>query len=127
MSPQIHCPDCGKPKKSDTCSCGHRFFWRRSFGKKGLNRVTVYERSHGGPLQIMHWTKGKSCRESLINLDGTAIYDRADAWRSQNTSPTGSGSLAEARRSPLYLVSLTATRSRPSSHNYTMTENRSGP
>ncbi|MCH7533337.1 MAG: zinc ribbon domain-containing protein [Gemmatimonadetes bacterium] len=82
MSQYRRCPECRKRNsaEAETCSaCGYRFLWRRSFGRKGYNRVTVYERDPGGPLQLLYWDRDGARRESLTNLDGVPIFDRADA------------------------------------------------
>ena len=50
MSPRRRCPECHTQNATDaeTCAeCGREFLWRRSFGRKGYNRVTVYERAPG--------------------------------------------------------------------------------
>ena len=82
MSPNRRCSECTKrnPAEAETCSaCGNEFLWRRSFGRKGYNRVTVYERVAGGPVQLLYWDRDGDHRESLTNLDGVPILDRSEA------------------------------------------------
>jgi integrase len=50
--------------------------WRYSCGAKGINRVTVYERAPGGPVQIQWWDREGRHRETLRNVAGVAIVDR---------------------------------------------------
>lgn len=50
--------------------------WDYTTGEKGLNRVRVYERRPGGPLQVLWYVRGQAVRESLRNLNGTPIFDR---------------------------------------------------
>ena len=82
MSPRRRCPECKRPNEAEaeTCSaCGHALLWRRSVGRKGFNRITVYERIPEGPLQILWWVRGGAHRESLTTLDGVPIFDRSEA------------------------------------------------
>lgn len=54
-----------------------RDLWSYTTGEKGLNRVRVYEREIGKPLQICIYIRGKAHRETLRNLnDGEPIFDR---------------------------------------------------
>lgn len=77
------CPECRakQARDVDVCSkCGHRFLWRRTFGIKGLNRITVYERVHGGPIQLLWYDhRFGQHRETLRNLAEVPIYDKAVA------------------------------------------------
>lgn len=84
MSPKARrCSSCGhanRPYEVDSCrKCGAEFLWRRSFGRKSYNLVTVYERVAGGPVQIMWWERGRSVRETMTNLDGVPVYDHDHA------------------------------------------------
>ena len=60
---------------------GHVFLWRRSFGRKGYNRVGVYERTRGGPLWVRWWARTGDNRETLTNLADVPITNRARAER----------------------------------------------
>lgn len=54
-----------------------RDVWSYTTGEKGLNRVKVYEREPGRPLQICIYIRGQAHRETLRNLnDGVPIFDR---------------------------------------------------
>ena len=79
------CPGCAainRPYEVETCSkCGHVFLWRRSFGRKGYNRVVVYERTQGGPLWVRWWDRAGDNRETLTNLADVPITRREQAER----------------------------------------------
>ena len=53
--------------------------WRYTVGIKGLNRVSVYERVPDGPLQVLWYDKFGMHRETLKNMAGVPVYDRARA------------------------------------------------
>lgn len=53
--------------------------WSWSTGERGVNRVRVYERKPGGPLQIEWHTDGGRKRKSLKKLVGEPVYDRETA------------------------------------------------
>ena len=53
--------------------------WRETVGIKGLNRITVYERVAGGPIQLLWYDQDGQHRETLKNLAGVPIYDKAKA------------------------------------------------
>jgi len=73
------CSACGHANRSyevQACTkCGHVFLWRRSFGRKAYNRVTVYERVPGGPKQVLYWDRQGPHRETPTNLAGDPILD----------------------------------------------------
>lgn len=53
--------------------------WRYTTGRKGFNRVTVYERESGGPLQVEFWTVGPERRRvqrSLRYVNRAPVYDK---------------------------------------------------
>lgn len=53
--------------------------WRRSFGRKGVNRVTVYERPDGSSIYIEWWDDNGRNREVLRRSIGTPLTDRDKA------------------------------------------------
>ena len=53
--------------------------WRHTVGIKGLNRITVYERVPDGPIQLLWYDRYGQHRETLKNLVGVPIYDKAKA------------------------------------------------
>lgn len=50
--------------------------WRRSFGRKGVSRVNVYERYPGSALYIEWWLDGKRHQKSLKTVAGHPVTDR---------------------------------------------------
>lgn len=50
--------------------------WSWSTGERGVNRVRIYERKPGGPLQIEWHPDGGKMRKSLRALVGKPVYDK---------------------------------------------------
>lgn len=50
--------------------------WSKKFGVKGLNRIRVYERREGGPIQVEYSTKDGRRRETLKRTTGAPVKDR---------------------------------------------------
>lgn len=50
--------------------------WSLSIGRRGLNRIRVYERYPGGPLWVEWYVGPKRIQESLTDTAGVAIHDK---------------------------------------------------
>jgi hypothetical protein len=73
------------PGQNGTCTVNRpkirtrRKRWRVSFGRKGVNRVTVYERPDTAGLYIEYWEKGKRVRRTLSDFVGHEVTDKSEA------------------------------------------------
>ena len=55
--------------------------WRYSAGRKGVNRVTVFERPDATNIFVEWWDSGGRHRQSLRRATGAAVTDRDEAKR----------------------------------------------
>lgn len=82
--------------------------WRFKVGQKGLNRVTVYEREAGSPLQIEWFDAAGRHRETLTNTAGHPVLDKelaeeiarrsSEAQRRRREAKTAEALLGQKRR-----------------------------
>ena len=106
MSPKIRtCKPRGHKNRpydvTHRAKCGERFLWRRTFGRKGYNLVTVFERVFDGPVQIMWWDREGMHSETMTNLDGVPVFDHGRASGAAEKLSRGIGRKREKKQKTL--------------------------